>query len=113
MSIKKLKGAIFDLDGVVTQTAATHFKAWKETFDAFLKENENKNKDADYSEFSKKDYLTYVDGKPRYQGVMSFLDSRQIELEYGDESDPAEAETICGIGNKKNLKFRQLVDDEG
>ena len=113
MSIKKLKGAIFDLDGVVTQTAATHFKAWKETFDAFLKENENKNNDADYSEFSKKDYLTYVDGKPRYQGVMSFLDSRRIELEYGDESDPAEAETVCGIGNRKNLKFRQLVDDEG
>ncbi len=113
MSINKLKGAIFDLDGVVTQTETTHFKAWKDTFDHLLKHLEDQNEDIDYREFTKEDYLTYVDGKPRYQGVMSFLDSRQIELDFGSEGDSAGNLTICGIGNKKNLKFRELVKKEG
>ncbi len=108
MSIEKFKGAVFDLDGVITQTAATHFKAWKETFDQFLDE-----RDDSYTEFSKDDYLTYVDGKPRYVGVMSFLDSRGIELEYGQESDDPETDTVCGLGNRKNKRFRELVSEEG
>ena len=113
MALKQFKGAIFDLDGVITQTAATHFKAWKETFDNLLAEMAGQEGEKDYDEFTKSDYLTYVDGKPRYQGVMSFLDSRQIELPYGDESEEPGESSVCAIGNRKNKIFRDLVDEEG
>ncbi len=109
MGIEQLKGAIFDLDGVITQTAVTHFKAWKETFNSFL-EKQNGQK---YNPFTKNDYLTYVDGKPRYKGVQSFLESRGIRLPYGDDSDDESKITICGIGNRKNNKFREIVKEEG
>ncbi|MFW6224369.1 MAG: beta-phosphoglucomutase family hydrolase, partial [Bacteroidota bacterium] len=113
MSIENFKGAIFDLDGVITQTAATHFKAWKTTFDEYLKEREKVNPEHRFEEFTKNDYLVYVDGKPRYKGVMAFLDSRGIELPYGDETDKPDKNTITGIGNRKNQEFRKLVDEEG
>lgn len=114
MSIRNLKGAVFDLDGIITQTAATHFKAWKVTFEEYLNElSQNDKHNQPNKPFTKDDYLTYVDGKPRYEGVMSFLDSRGIEPPYGDVSDDANKQTICGIGNKKNQKFRELVENEG
>ncbi|MFO8128490.1 MAG: beta-phosphoglucomutase family hydrolase [Bacteroidales bacterium] len=110
MDIQQLKGAIFDLDGVITSTQDTHFKAWKSTFDGFLEKNA---KNSDYQPFSKDDYLKYVDGKPRYKGVRSFMKSRGIDLPYGEESDKAGEKTICGVGNTKNVKFREFIKSEG
>lgn len=107
------KGAIFDLDGVITQTAKIHFQAWKDTFDEYLKEN-SKKKGMDYKPFTHdEDYLQYVDGKPRYMGVKSFLESRDVEIPYGNPKDPPEKETICGIGNRKNERFRSIVAEDG
>ncbi|MFO8055286.1 MAG: beta-phosphoglucomutase family hydrolase [Bacteroidales bacterium] len=114
MGIDILKGAIFDLDGVITQTAITHFKAWKFIFEEYLYQRAKIYPETTiYSPFNKEDYLTYVDGKPRYEGVMSFLESRGIELPYGSVSDDVDKRTICGLGNRKNQKFRELVEDEG
>ncbi|MBS3741535.1 MAG: beta-phosphoglucomutase family hydrolase [Candidatus Cloacimonetes bacterium] len=104
------KGAIFDLDGVITQTAKQHFKAWKKTFEEFLKENcEDKQIKFTY----KNDYIPYVDGKPRYQGVKSFMESRDIELPFGTPHDDPKKNTICGIGNRKNKMFRSLISEDG
>ncbi len=100
------KAVLFDMDGVITATASLHFKAWKQTFDELLKR-------IGQQEFSREDYLKYVDGKPRYQGVHDFLVSRGIDLPWGEPSDKPSFDTICGIGNAKNEKFRTLVDKLG
>ena len=73
-------GAIFDLDGVITQTAKVHFKAWKQAFDTFLKTRRGLSEQQRRPFNYEKDYIPYVDGKPRYQGVKSFLDSRDISI---------------------------------
>jgi beta-phosphoglucomutase family hydrolase len=112
MSVR-CRGAIFDLDGVITQTARVHFKAWKNTFDGFLKKWSEKE-GGEFKPFTNEDdYLPYVDGKPRYQGVKAFLESRDISLPFGEPSDSGEKETICGIGNRKNEKFCEIVEKEG
>jgi beta-phosphoglucomutase family hydrolase len=104
---------IFDLDGVITQTALVHSSAWKEMFDSYLRFREEKYGEP-FREFSHaEDYLPYVDGKPRYKGVASFLESRGIDIPFGDPSDPPEAETACGLGNKKNVTFNQILDRDG
>jgi beta-phosphoglucomutase family hydrolase len=104
---------IFDLDGVITQTALVHSAAWKSMFDNYLREREKKHGEP-FREFTVKgDYLPYVDGKPRYDGVKSFLESRGISLPWGDPSDPPEKETICGIGNRKNIAFNETLKKEG
>ena len=96
---------IFDLDGVITDTASTHSTAWKQMFDEFLHTQK-----APFQEFThEKDYLPYVDGKPRYQGVNSFLESRGIELSFGDPSDTPEKITVCGLGNRKNELFNKSI----
>ena len=101
-----LKGAIFDLDGVITDTAVIHFRAWKETFDALLQEHEGE----DFLPFEHdRDYVPYVDGKPRYDGVSSFLESRGIELPHGDPSDEPGHGSVCAVGNAKNSRFREIV----
>lgn len=109
----KFKGAIFDLDGVVTKTAHIHAAAWKTMFDEFLKKwSEKENKP--FVPFTHdNDYIPYVDGKPRYDGVKSFLESREIELPYGDKSDGPEKETVCGLGNKKNEIYNEIIKREG
>lgn len=99
----KLKAALFDLDGVITDTAKVHFQAWKETFDSFLREHYSKLS-KEFIPFSKEDYLKFVDGKPRYKGSEDFLKSREINLAYGD-SDNLSEKTICGLGNKKNRLY--------
>ncbi len=110
--MEKLEGIILDLDGVITQTARLHFLAWKETFDEYLRLRERRNKEP-FREFThEQDYLPYVDGKPRYEGVRSFLKSRGIEIEQGTPSDTPDKETVCGLGNKKNLKFNQILKKE-
>ncbi len=113
MPYKHLEAVIFDLDGVITKTALVHSAAWKQMFDSYLKERQGKN-GGNFMEFSHEhDYLKYVDGKPRYEGVKSFLESRNISLPYGDPSDPPEKETICGIGNRKNIAFNEVLKKEG
>ena len=104
---------IFDLDGVITKTALVHSRAWKKMFDGFLAHHAEKTSTG-FSEFDhEKDYLPYVDGKPRYKGVQSFLESRNINLPYGDPDDHPELETVCGLGNRKNEAFNDVLDKEG
>ena len=113
MPLVHLKGAVFDLDGVITRTAKVHAKAWENMFNAFLKayaEKENKP----FSPFDPRDdYQQYVDGKPRYEGVKSFLASRGVHPPYGDPSDPPGEATICGLGNQKNVEFQAIIKKEG
>ena len=105
--------AIFDMDGVVTDTAAVHSAAWKRMFDEYLGRRESERGEP-FREFSHAvDYRSYVDGRPRYEGVRAFLESRGIRLPFGAASDPANAETICGLGNRKNEVFNQIVEAEG
>ncbi len=113
MSKYSFDAVIFDLDGVVTQTALVHSKAWKKMFDSYLKEREKKYGEH-FREFThENDYLTYVDGKPRYKGVESFLKSRAIEIPYGNPDDTYDKETICGIGNRKNKVFNDVLARDG
>ena len=106
----RCSAVIFDMDGVVTDSVPAHRRAWKTTFDSFLGEFGEK----DLSEFDPvHDYLTYVDGKPRYDGVRSFLQSRGIVLAEGTPDDPPDALTVCGLGNRKNLVFLQTVAETG
>ncbi|MBP7088072.1 MAG: trehalose-phosphatase [Candidatus Omnitrophica bacterium] len=113
MDKNPFKAVIFDLDGVVTKTALTHAQAWKEVFDEYLLLREKRDQEPFKEFIYPADYLTYVDGKPRYRGVKSFLESRGISIPYGDPSDSFDKETICGLGNKKNIKFRQVLKTKG
>lgn len=103
---------VFDLDGVITKTAKTHAAAWKKMFDVYLKKREKEHGEP-FKEFTQKDYLEYVDGKPRYKGVESFLKSRGIDLPWGDPEDEPGKETVCGLGNKKNEAFREVLQKKG
>jgi beta-phosphoglucomutase family hydrolase len=108
-----VRGCLFDLDGVLTQTAKVHAAAWKEMFDSYLRERATRSGEEFVAFDPIGDYDEYVDGKPRYDGVRSFLDSRGIELPQGDPSDAASAETIDGLGNRKNEIVLQLFKDQG
>jgi len=113
ISVYSFKAVIFDLDGVITRTAKVHSLAWKTMFDGYLRLREEKYGEP-FKEFNhEKDYLTYVDGKPRYRGVESFLLSRGINLEWGGPSDSPDKETICGLGNKKNSSFNEILAGNG
>jgi len=104
---------VFDLDGVVTKTALVHAAAWKAMFDEYLKKREQRDNEP-FREFThEKDYLPYVDGKPRYEGVRSFLESRGIDITTGDPQDEPDRETVCGLGNRKNIKFREVLKSQG
>lgn len=108
-----VEAAILDLDGVITRTAKTHARAWKRMFDEYLQRRSEKTEE-EFQPFSiEKDYYAYVDGKPRYEGVRSFLESRGIQLDYGEPDDPPARETYCGLGNRKNELFRDTIDEEG
>jgi beta-phosphoglucomutase family hydrolase len=102
---------LFDLDGVLTPTAKIHYKAWKRTFDEFLRERDG---DA-FKEFTQEDYNEYVDGMSRFDGVRSFLHSRGIELPDGAEDDDGSGgePTIHGLGNRKNELVLQLIEQDG
>jgi beta-phosphoglucomutase family hydrolase len=99
--------ALFDLDGVLTPTAEVHKRAWRQLFAAFLAK---RGIDQPYVE---SDYFDYIDGKPRYEGVRAFLASRGVELADGDPSDGPELETVCGLGNRKNEFFAEVLRTEG
>jgi beta-phosphoglucomutase family hydrolase len=99
---QRARACLFDLDGVLTQTAKVHAAAWKEMFDEFLRRRAGE-RDESFVPFDVvKDYTEYVDGKPRYEGVASFLAARGIRLEDGSPADPPAAETVHGLGNRKN-----------
>ena len=108
-----IKAAIFDLDGVITNTAKTHAYAWKLMFDQYNDRRRIEGKEP-YETFTlEEDYIQYVDGKPRYMGVKDFLSSRNIELPYGTPEDKEDMETVCGLGNRKNLIFLKTIKKEG
>jgi beta-phosphoglucomutase family hydrolase len=101
---------LFDLDGVLTDTAAVHNRAWTEMFDAYLKERDGDG----YVPFDPdSDYPRYVDGRPRADGVRAFLASRGIELPDGEPDDPPDAETVHGLGNRKNELLLRAIDRDG
>jgi len=107
------KGVIFDLDGVITGTAKVHSLAWEAMFNSFLKSYAEINNEPYVPFDPAHDYLKYVDGKPRMEGVKSFLASRDIEIPYGELDDIPEQETICGLGNRKNSLFTEILVKEG
>ena len=104
---------LFDLDGVLTQTAKVHAAAWKAMFDDFLRKWADAHEQRFVEFDAVADYDQYVDGKPRYEGVRSFLASRGIELPHGDPHDPPDAGTVCGLGNRKNEIVLKLIRERG
>ncbi len=113
MSFERFQAVILDLDGVITQTTQLHAKAWKRMFDDYLRQRSEK-KGESYAPFDiVEDYKKYVDGKPRYDGVRSFLQSREIQLPEGSPEEEAGTETVCGLGNRKNDLFHELMQNEG
>jgi beta-phosphoglucomutase family hydrolase len=103
-----IRACLFDLDGVLTDTASLHAEAWKEMFDAFLRERATREREP-FVPFGHDDYEEYVDGKQRFDGVRSFLTARGIELAEGSHGDPPELETIGGLGNRKNELLLMLI----
>jgi beta-phosphoglucomutase family hydrolase len=110
---RDVRACLFDLDGVLTETAAVHAAAWKEMFDAYLQRRSARTGDPFVAFDAVRDYETYVDGKPRDDGTRSFLQSRGIVLPEGNPDDPPEAETIRGLGNGKNAVFLRRLRDQG
>ncbi len=106
-------GVLFDLDGVITPTAEVHERAWAALFNWFLEEHGESIGAKDTSPFTLADYHEYVDGKPRYDGVRSFLTSRDITLPDGDPSDEPGPDTVCSLGNRKNAEFNAIIEAEG
>lgn len=107
MNWNDFDAALFDLDGVLTPTAEVHQRAWQDMFDEFLASRPS------IEAYGPDDYFTYVDGRPRYDGVAAFLASRSIELPHGDPSDAPAAVTVCGLGNRKNALFDRLLGEQG
>jgi beta-phosphoglucomutase family hydrolase len=108
-----VRACLFDLDGVLTKTAVVHAAAWKQMFDEYLRERAERTRE-DFVPFDPvADYGEYVDGKPRYDGVRSFLASRGIELPEGGEHDPPGAETVHGLGNRKNELVLTMIRKDG
>ena len=107
-----VRACLFDLDGVLTQTAKVHAAAWKEMFDGYLRERAARS--GKFVPFDPvMDYDDYVDGKPRYDGVRSFLSARGIALPEGEETDSPDAETVAGLGNRKNEIVLRMIRHDG
>jgi beta-phosphoglucomutase family hydrolase len=113
MSRHTFSAVIFDLDGVITQTALVHSAAWKKMFDEFLQQWSAKTNTPFHPFDHERDYLPYVDGKPRYKGVQSFLEHRGIGIPYGTPDDSPQMETVCGLGNRKNQVFNEVLARDG
>jgi alpha,alpha-trehalase len=106
---ERFDAVLFDLDGVLTATASIHAACWKEMFDEYLQRRSRARGEAFQPFDLDSDYKPYVDGKPRYEGVRSFLQSRDIELPEGDAADPPGQETVCGLGNRKNELVQKAI----
>jgi beta-phosphoglucomutase family hydrolase len=109
----QVRACLFDLDGVLTKTATVHAAAWKQMFDDYLRQRAQRTGEPFVAFDSDSDYGEYVDGKPRYDGVRSFLASRGIELPEGEEDDPPTAETVHGLGNRKNELVLKMIREDG
>lgn len=101
-----ITACLFDLDGVLTSTAVLHRRAWRRTFDDFLRPRGE-------PPFAESDYINYVDGRPRYDGVRTFLASRGITLPEGSPDDPPDRDTVHGVGNRKNELIDAIIRQEG
>ena len=112
ISPARFDAVIFDLDGVVTQTALVHAAAWKHLFDDFLRQHAAET-GTPFRPFDEVGDYAIIGGKPRYDGVQSFLASRGIHLPWGSPSDGAEARTVCGLGNRKNEMLREAIEIHG
>ena len=111
--MKHYDAVIFDLDGVVTKTAMAHALSWKEMFDEYLKLRAQRDGEP-FREFTfDEDYRLFVDGRPRYKGVESFLNSRGIKVPLGTTDDPVGQETIYGLGHKKDVVFKKILEEKG
>lgn len=109
---ENIRACLFDLDGVLTQTAVVHAAAWKEMFDGFLRQWSERTGQPEAPFDPVADYDTYVDGKPRADGTRSFLKSRGIDLPEGSAADPPGTFTIAGLGNLKNdIVLRRIAED--
>ena len=104
---------LFDLDGVITNTAGLHATCWKQMFDEYLRKRAEQKGEAFRPFDVATDYRLYVDGKPRFDGVRDFLTSRGIQLPEGSHDDSAEVETVCGLGNRKNDLVNHVLSDVG
>ena len=110
---KRFQAVLFDLDGVLTATAKVHAAAWKQMFDAFL-ESWSRNHNQPFRAFDvETDYKLYVDGKSRYDGVVSFLESRGIQLPYGDPQAPPDEGSVCGLGQHKDELVQAILSRDG
>jgi beta-phosphoglucomutase family hydrolase len=107
-----IRACLFDLDGVLTQTATVHAAAWKSMFDAYLRERAERTGEP-FRPFEDGDYDEYVDGRPRDEGVRAFLASRGIAFAQGTPDDPPGAETVDGLGNRKNELVLQMIHEHG
>ncbi len=110
--IDGFEAILFDLDGVITSTAEQHYAAWKEMFDDFLARRAQRLGE-ELVPFERDDYNRYVDGMPRDDGVRRFLTARGIQLPEGEADDPPEAETVRGLGNRKNNLVNRLISEQG
>lgn len=109
--IAQPEAVLFDMDGVITDTAKAHAAAWQRLFDEFL-EARAERRGEEFRPFDPRhDYRQYVDGKPRMDGVRSFLASREIDLPYGDKDDGPDRETVCGLGNRKDRYFNAWLEE--
>jgi beta-phosphoglucomutase family hydrolase len=104
---------LFDLDGVVTRTATVHARAWRALFDEFLRLWADEHTTPFQPFDIGLDYIRYVDGKRRYDGVASFLESRGIKLPWGQPRDSPDQRSVCGLGNRKDAYFLQALDQQG
>lgn len=108
-----IRAAIIDLDGVLTQTASQHSRAWKKAFDEYNFKRKESGKEQFLPFVIEEDYPQYIDGISRYDGVSAFLKSRGIDLPFGSAEDTGDVETVCGIGNRKNNIYQELLLQEG
>ncbi len=109
----RIRGCLFDLDGVLTKTAVVHAAAWKEVFDEFLRDWSRRAGKPFVPFDAVRDYDAYVDGKPREDGARSFLESRGIRLPEGDQDDPPQARTVAGLSRNKDAVFERLLRSDG
>ena len=108
----RFDAVLFDLDGVLTDTARIHQASWKRMFDSFLTQHAKATGEP-FRPFEIEDYQLHVDGRPRYDGVRDFLKSRGIELPEGSPEDPPDRETVCGLGNRKNQMVTEVIKTVG
>ncbi|HEX2768383.1 MAG TPA: HAD family hydrolase, partial [Geobacteraceae bacterium] len=113
ISPRDYDAVLFDLDGVLTRTASVHASAWKRLFDSFLEQRATQAGEPFVSFDIDTDYPRYVDGKPRYDGVAAFLESRGIELPWGEPDDGPGVQSVCGLGNLKGRYYLQHLEQFG